>query len=64
MDEHVCRCYLVTKQEIVDAITNDNVRTIEELKSATLAGCGCGKCELMCKHILKTTLSDQLQIDE
>ena len=46
MDENpiVCRCYRVTHREIVKAIRAGDLRTVEEVTSATNAAGGCSSC--------------------
>lgn len=58
MDEqYVCKCSLVTQREIEDAVINNGVRTIDELKSETMATGGCGRCKIMCQHIIDKAIS-------
>jgi bacterioferritin-associated ferredoxin len=40
----VCRCYQVTEGEILDAIRNGDLRTVEEVTAATNAAGGCSSC--------------------
>jgi NifU-like protein len=42
--ELVCECFGVTDLEIRRAITESNLRTVEEVTNFTKAGGGCGKC--------------------
>lgn len=42
--ELVCECFGVTDREIVRAIRESNLRTVEEVTNFTKAGGGCGKC--------------------
>jgi len=42
--EVVCECFGVTDLEIKRAITESNLRTVEEITNFTKAGGGCGKC--------------------
>lgn len=58
-EEYICMCCLVTRQEIEDAVMNNNVTTIDELKNETMATSGCGKCKIMCEHIINETLSNK-----
>lgn len=57
-DEYICKCCLVTHQEIVDSVKIDGIKTIDELKNTTMATSGCGKCKIMCEHLIKKTLLD------
>ena len=43
-DRIICRCYRVTRREIVDAVRNDDLRTVEEVTAKTNAGGGCSSC--------------------
>jgi NifU-like protein len=43
--EVVCECFGVTDVEIRRAISESNLKTIEEVTNFTKAGGGCGKCE-------------------
>jgi len=42
--EVVCNCFGVTDREIVKAIVENNLRTVEQVTYYTKAGGGCGKC--------------------
>jgi len=58
-DAVVCLCQKVTKQDIIEAIKNEDCVTIPEIKRCTTAGNGCGGCILgtgFIPKILKTTL--------
>ncbi len=54
MEEMVCNCYQVTKQEIVDAIQSKKLKTVEEVGEATNAGTGCGGCQETIQEILNS----------
>jgi NifU-like protein len=43
-DPLVCRCYQVTEGEILDAIGEANLRTVEEVTARTNAAGGCSSC--------------------
>ena len=43
--EVVCECFGVTDLEIIRAIKESNLRSVEEITNFTKAGGGCGKCE-------------------
>ena len=43
--EVVCECFGVTDLEIIRAINESNLRSVEEITNFTKAGGGCGKCE-------------------
>jgi NifU-like protein len=40
----VCRCYRVTQGEILDAIRDSDLRTVEEVTARTNAAGGCSSC--------------------
>src|SRR5258706_941000 len=40
----VCRCYQVSQGEILDAIAEGNLRTVEEVTARTNAAGGCSSC--------------------
>lgn len=43
-DPLVCRCYQVAQQEILDAIQDGDLRTVEEVTAKTNAAGGCSSC--------------------
>lgn len=52
-DEIVCNCMQITKGEIIEAIKNGNLKTIDEVGEATEAGTVCGSCQDDIEDILK-----------
>lgn len=58
-EEYICNCCLVTEQEILDAVWDDNVTNHEELRAVTAATSGCGKCKIMCDHIINKALQSK-----
>lgn len=52
-DKKICFCMEVYKSTIVDAIKEQNLKTVEEVTEATQAGSGCGFCEEDIENILK-----------
>jgi NAD(P)H-nitrite reductase large subunit len=52
MDEIICNCMSVTRGEIVDAIRQNGLTTVEEVGDATNAGTGCGGCQELIQEIL------------
>jgi bacterioferritin-associated ferredoxin len=42
--EIVCKCFGVTDNEIIKAIRENNLKTIEQVTYYTKAGGGCGQC--------------------
>lgn len=53
--EVVCECFGVTDLEIIRAIRENTLKTVEEITNFTKAGGGCGKCEGKLKQILAET---------
>lgn len=45
MSEIICHCMDVSKEEIVKAIREKKLQTVEEVGEATQAGTGCGGCQ-------------------
>jgi NifU-like protein len=54
--EVVCECFGVTDLEIIRAIRESNLRSVEEITNFTKAGGGCGKCEDRLREILHQTV--------
>lgn len=53
--EVVCECFGVTDLEIIRAIRESNLHSVEEITNFTKAGGGCGKCLDRLREILVTT---------
>lgn len=60
--EVVCECFGVTDLEIIRAIKESSLRSIEEITNFTKAGGGCGKCEDKLRKILQETVSGKSEI--
>ena len=58
--EVVCECFGVTDLEIVRAIRESNLRSVEEITNFTKAGGGCGKCAERLEEILRATHAEGL----
>ncbi len=56
--EVVCECFGVTDIEVIRAIKESGLRSVEEITNFTKAGGGCGKCEDKLREILRNTVSD------
>ena len=56
-DLEICHCMGVNKSEIVKAIKEKGITTVEEIHEHTTAGTGCGGCIPDLENILKATLS-------
>ncbi|RLD40425.1 MAG: (2Fe-2S)-binding protein [Bacteroidetes bacterium] len=52
-DEIICNCMEITRGEIIDAIKNNNLKTVDEVGDATEAGTVCGSCQDDIEEILK-----------
>jgi len=59
--EIVCECFGVTDLEIIRAINESNLRSVEEITNFTKAGGGCGKCEDKLREILQQTVEGKLE---
>ncbi len=55
--EVVCECFGVTDLEVIRAIKESDLRSVEEITNFTKAGGGCGKCEDRLRDILQETIS-------
>ncbi|MBU0944914.1 MAG: Fe-S cluster assembly protein NifU [Proteobacteria bacterium] len=56
--EVVCECFGVTDLEVIRAIKESDLRSVEEITNFTKAGGGCGKCEDRLRDILQATVSE------
>jgi len=56
--EVICECFGVTDVEVIRAVTESNLRSIEEITNFTKAGGGCGKCEEKLQEILVKTVDE------
>ena len=57
--EVVCECFGVTDLEIIRAIKESSLRSVEEITNFTKAGGGCGKCEDKLREILQNTVNSK-----
>ena len=55
--EVVCECFGVTDLEVIRAINESDLRSVEEITNFTKAGGGCGKCEDKLRDILQATIN-------
>ena len=60
--EVVCECFGVTDLDIIRAIRESDLRSVEEITNFTKAGGGCGKCEDRLRDILQQTV-EGLQVE-
>ncbi|WPD25040.1 MAG: Fe-S cluster assembly protein NifU [Candidatus Electrothrix scaldis] len=54
--EVVCECFGVTDLDVIRAINESGLRSVEEITNFTKAGGGCGKCEDRLREILQQTV--------
>ncbi|CAG36959.1 Fe-S cluster assembly protein NifU [Desulfotalea psychrophila] len=57
--EVICDCFGVTDVEVIRAITESNLHSVEEITNFTKAGGGCGKCEDKLRELLVKTMKEQ-----
>ncbi len=60
--EVVCECFGVTDLEIIRAIKDSSLRSVEEITNFTKAGGGCGKCEDKLRKLLQDTVSGKSEV--
>ncbi len=60
--EVVCECFGVTDLEIIRAIKESNLHSVEEITNFTKAGGGCGKCIDRLREILVATVHQDVDI--
>ena len=60
--EVVCECFGVTDLEVIRAVNESNLRSVEEITNFTKAGGGCGKCEDKLREILRQTVGQKTEI--
>lgn len=58
-DEEICGCNGVTKGFVVNAIKEQDLKTLGEVKTCTKAGASCGSCLGLVEQILVNTLGDE-----
>lgn len=54
----VCDCFGVTDLDVIRAIKESDLRSVEEITNFTKAGGGCGKCEDTLRDILQATIGN------
>lgn len=60
--EVVCECFGVTDLEVIRAVRESNLRSVEEITNFTKAGGGCGKCEDKLRSLLQQTVGAALTL--
>lgn len=63
-EEVICGCNGVSKGTIVNAIKNQGLKTVEEVKGYTNASRSCGTCKSLVADLLTYTLGDDYQSEE
>ncbi len=58
-EEHVCECFGVSDKEVVRAINESSLCSVEEITNFTKAGGGCGKCKNKLRETLENTVSSR-----
>lgn len=59
--EVVCECFGVTDLDVIRAVKDSNLKSVEEITNFTKAGGGCGKCEDKLRQILVETVSGAVE---
>ncbi len=60
--EVVCECFGVTDLEIIRAVKESHLTTVEEVTNFTKAGGGCGRCEGKIKDIINNCLNETMAL--
>ncbi|MBR1907878.1 Fe-S cluster assembly protein NifU [bacterium] len=55
----VCTCFNVTEKQIIDAIRDNNLKTVEDVTNYTKAGGACGRCKGTIQNIIDTYLNKE-----
>ena len=58
----ICKCFGVTDAQIIRAIRENNLKTIEEVTNYTKAGGACGDCKDQIAEILAAELKQQMKL--
>lgn len=61
MDAEICGCNGVCKGDIVTAVNEKGLTTLDEVKAHTKASASCGTCSGLVENLLKVTLGDGYQ---
>jgi len=57
----VCKCFQVTENQIINAIKENNLKTLDEVTNYTKAGGACGHCKGAIQGILDTILGNKTE---
>ena len=63
-DTEICGCNGVSKGDVVKAITEKGLFTLEEVRSHTKASSSCGSCTGLVEQIMESTLGDDYETPE
>ncbi len=58
-DDHsalICKCFGITEKQILDAINENKLTSLDDVVKATKAGSACGKCKVQIEEILEGAL--------
>ena len=55
----ICNCFQVTENQIISAIKENGLKTVEEITNYTKAGGACGHCKGAIKNIIDSVLNTQ-----
>lgn len=58
-DAEVCGCNGICKGQIVDAITNQGLKNLDDVRATTKASASCGTCTGLVEQLLKLSLGDR-----
>ncbi len=61
-DAEICGCNGISKGDIVTAITENGLSTLEEVKAHTKASASCGGCSGLVEQVLALTLGDEYEV--
>jgi bacterioferritin-associated ferredoxin len=56
---YVCLCHGVTDKQIKNAVREQGVGNVRDLKSALNVGSQCGKCVQMAQYVIDSTIVDE-----
>lgn len=62
--EVVCECFGITEKEILDAIKENDLTTVEQVTFHTKAGGACGKCHPKIKELIKSVEREYAKKEE
>jgi NifU-like protein len=51
-DKLICTCFSVTEKQIINAIKENNLKTLEDVTNYTKAGGACGNCKMLIQEVL------------